>query len=334
MAPLDLAQLPLGERVQHELLVLERAERSKSDGDPYVVLRLGNPSGSIETAPIWAEQLAWADGAERGMIVQAIGHVSVYGKNGHTKRQLTLTAPLRVLPAGQARAEEFLPRIAGDCTRLWDWVDRTRAEVRSGRLRRVLDLFFGDDDFRLRFERAPGSVAGHHAKLGGLLLHTYEVTSIARAAARTTRVNRDLVVAGALLHDVGKVEAYEIGPAGFDHTPRGLLLGHVVLGCLMLQCRVAEAAGARGERVCSDGQLLELEHLILSHHGALEFGSPVQPMTVEAELVHWADETSAKTHDMMDALGDPEGFAAGGEFSDRKLWRVGRRVWRRPHSWE
>jgi 3'-5' exoribonuclease len=333
MPPLDLLQLAVGTRVQHELLVLERAERSKSDGDPYVVLRLGNASGSIETAPIWAEQLAWAEGAERGAVVQATGHVSVYGRNGHSKRQLTLTAPLRVLPAAKVRAEDFLPRIAGDCTRLWDWVDRTRAEVQSARLRRVLELFFCDDEFRLRFERTPGSVSGHHAKLGGLLLHVYEVTSIARTAARTTRANLDLVVAGALLHDVGKVEAYEIGPAGFEYTPCGLLLGHVVLGCLMLQRRVADAA-LRGDPVCSDGQLLELEHLVVSHHGALEFGSPVQPMTVEAEILHWADETSARARDMIDALDDAEAFAAGGEFSDRKLWRVGRRVWRRPHGWD
>jgi 3'-5' exoribonuclease len=131
-----------------------------------------------------------------------------------------------------------------------------------------------------------------------------------------------------LLHDIGKVEAYEVQNFTFSHTPGGLLLGHVVLGCLLLERRVREVG-----RVCSDGQLLELQHMILSHHGARDCGSPVEPMTAEAEIVHWADEASAKANDMMETLDDPSNFLTGGEFSDRGPWRVGRRVWRRPHGW-
>ena len=104
----------------------------------------------------------------------------------------------------------------------------------------------------------------------------------------------------------------------------------LVLGALMLERRLAK----EGEPVCTEGQLLELQHLILSHHGALEFGSPVKPMTLEAEIVHWADESSAKANDMMEALEDQDAFRSGGELSDRNIWRVGRRVWRRPHTWE
>jgi 3'-5' exoribonuclease len=194
-----------------------------------------------------------------------------------------------------------------------------------------VDLCFGDDDFRLRLELTPGSVNGHHAKLGGLLLHIYEVTSIAKATAKTMNANVDLVVAGALLHDIGKVEAYGIEDGVFGNTPCGLLLGHVVLGCLMLERRMA----ALGKTICSPGQLLDLQHMILSHHGSLEFGSPVQPMTTEAEIVHWADEASAKANDMMESLDDSESFASGREFSDKRPWRVGRRIWRRPDgTWE
>jgi 3'-5' exoribonuclease len=144
------------------------------------------------------------------------------------------------------------------------------------------------------------------------------------------RVNVDLVVTGALLHDVGKVDSYEVGPGGFTFTPCGLLLGHVVLGTLMLERRVAATRGP----VCSEGQLLDIQHLILSHHGARELGSPVEPMTTEAEIVHWADEASAKATDMIDMMDDAELFATGREVSDRSHWRVGRRLWRRPHRWE
>lgn len=328
MPPLDLARIAVGDRVQHEFLVLDRAEKKTSQGDPFVVLTLGNQSGRIDTAPIWSDKLEWADGADQGKVVQAIGDVGQYGRNGSAKRQLQLSGPLRVLPLGQFTAEDFLPRIAGEPGRLWDWIDRTRAEIQSAPLRATLDLFFADDGFRVQFERTPASTSGHHAVIGGLLLHVFEVTSIARQTARTMRASVDLCVAGALLHDVGKVEAYEIGPGGFGYTPCGLLLGHVVLGALMLERRLAAA----GEPVCSSGQLLELQHLILSHHGKLEYGSPVQPMTTEAEIIHWADEASAKATDMMDALDDNEAFADGGEMS-RRIWRVGRRVWRRPHEW-
>lgn len=331
MSPIEIPTLAPGSRVTAELLVYDRAERKTNAGDPFVVLTLGNASGRIDTAPIWSNQLEWADGVRSGKIVQAIGDVTTWGKNGAPKKQLQLAGPVRVLPDEHYRIEEFLPTVP-DCGRLWSWLDKLRSEVEAPALRRVLDLFYGDDAFRLRFERTPASTKGHHAKLGGLLLHVCEVANIGRQIGRTMgrRVNSDLVLAGALLHDIGKVEAYEIGAGGFAHSPCGLLLGHIVLGCLMLERRIA----AIGSPVCTEGQLLELQHMILSHHGSLEFGSPVPPMTTEAEIVHWADEASAKATDMMDALDDPEMFAGGRELSDRKPWTLGRYLWKRPHEWE
>lgn len=330
MPPLVIPHLAPGERVVGELLVFDRADKKTTAGDPFVVLTLGNSSGRIETSPIWSDKLEWADGVRSGKVVQAIGDVTVYAKGGPAKRQLSLTGPVRVLPDEMFRAEEFLPSIDGEASKLWAWIDRVRGELDSSTLRRVLDLFFCDDDFRVRFERTPASTGGHHAKLGGLLLHVFEVTNIAKQIARTMHANTDLVIAGALLHDIGKLEAYEIGPGGFTYTSCGLLLGHVVLGSLMLERRIAAA----GVPMCSDGQLTELHHMILSHHGSLEFGSPVTPMTTEAEIVHRADEASAKATDMMELLGDNDLFSGGREYTDRPHWRLGRRIWRRPHDWD
>ena len=332
MSRLAIPSLTPGDRVQHELLVYERAEKKTAAGDPFVILTLGNATGKIDTAPIWSNQLEWAEGARTGKIVQAVGDVTLYGRSGVAKKQLALTAPVRVLPDERFAAHEFLPSIEANPAALWELVDRFRTSVASATLRRVLDLFFGDAGFRERFEAAPGSTQGHHAKLGGLLQHTWEVTNIARQTARTMgrKINQDLVLVGALLHDVGKVEAYEVGPGGFTYTPCGLLVGHVVLGTLMLERRIA----AVGADVCTPGQLLELQHMILSHHGSLEFGSPVVPMTAEAEIVHRADEASAKATDFLETLDDPELFAGGREYSDRNVWRLGRRVWRRPHEWD
>ena len=99
-----LAHLTVGDRVQHPLLVVDRAERKTKDGDPFVQLTLGDASGRIETAPIWSDKLAWADGAECGSVVQAIGNVTTYGKNGSAKRQLALTGPLRLRPSEDVEA--------------------------------------------------------------------------------------------------------------------------------------------------------------------------------------------------------------------------------------
>ena len=322
---LDLSKLTPGSRVQHELLVLDRADKDTRDGKPFARLTLGNSTGRIETAPVWAEQLSWVAGAERGKIVQAIGTVGEY----QGKRQLSLSAPLRVLPASAASVEQFLPRIAQKPEELWKWIDQQRTALSSKRLRTALDLFFADDVFRREFERAPGSTRGHHAQVGGLLLHSVEVATIAQGIARTVRANVELLSVAALLHDIGKVEAYSVGLTGFDHTPAGHLLGHVVLGTLMLDRRL---------RTLPDGtftveQELELQHFLQSHHGSLEFGAAVPPMTLEAEILHWADQASAKSADVADTLASDEHFGDDA-FTLKRPWPVQKRLWRRPHGWE
>lgn len=336
MPPIDLSRLMPGARVHHELRVVSRETRKTRDGKPFVLLTLGNARGELPTAPIWAEQLDWADGAERGTIVQAIGEVSLYGDGIRQRKQIRLEAPLRVVDPSLVRLEEFLPRIADDVEQLWGLLDKLRGEIQSPKLRRVVGLFFDDDAFREQFERMPGSTRGHHAKVGGLLRHVVEVAMIARSIGRSMRsatgspADMDLVLAGALLHDIGKVEAYTVHAGGFDTTPCGHLVGHVVLGILMLERRLA----ALGEPLCSDEQLMEVQHLILSHHGSLEFGSPVRPMTIEAEIVHWADESSAKASAFADALADESHFPEGSEISERVWVLDNRRIWQKSHDWD
>jgi 3'-5' exoribonuclease len=328
----DLRTAAIGDRVEHEFLVRDRAEKMTKAGMPFVVLTLANASGSIETAPIWSEKLDWCLGADRGKVVQVIGDIATFGDKGTGKRQLSLTAPLRVLPSEHFDPTAFLPRIDVETERVWDAFDELRAKISSPTVKAAVDLFFANDEFRVRFERTPGAVNGHHAQLGGLLLHVFEVTKIAKTIATTVRkANADLAVAGAMLHDIGKVEAYSTSPEGFAHTPTGMLLGHVTLGALMFDRTLRDST-----LTLSVAQRDELLHFILSHHGALEFGSPVQPMTVEAEIVHWADEASAKATDMVDELSDPELFPPGSdiEVSAKRSWRLGRKLWRRPAPWD
>ncbi len=324
MTVLDLSKLKKGDRVQHPLMVQARDERATKDGKPFVTLALGNRSGSIDVAPTWQEKLDWVEGAMPGKLVQALGTVVSYKE----KRQLELSGPLRLLPMGGLALDDFLPSITDDPERLWEWIDKERAALKSKALRSVVDLFFRDDDFRARFERAPGAPRGHHALVGGLLLHVVEVAGIGKSIAKVMRADPELVVAGALLHDIGKVDSYAVEPGGFTVTQAGFLLGHVVLGSLMLERRLPSLPPG----TLSESQALELHHFIQSHHGVPEFGAAVPPMTVEAEILHWADEASAKASGMASVIASDEYFVDG-QFSLGKPFPVDKRVWRRPHVW-
>lgn len=209
---------------------------------------------------------------------------------------------------------------AGDVTGFWQALDGWRHALDAPRLRHALDLFFDDDIFRHQFEECPASIRGHHAELGGLLRHTWEVASIARTVSRVAGADCDLVLAGALLHDIGKIEAYSW--AGLlEVTAQGHLYGHVVLGTLMLDRRMRVASPCQW----TEDELAILHHLILSHHGRYEFGAPVQPMTLEAEILHYADNASAKSASMADALANPEYFAGEDLISTAGIWQIDRR---------
>jgi 3'-5' exoribonuclease len=324
VTPLDLPRLVVGDRVQHELLVREREDKTTKSGDPFIVLKLGNASGTI-SANVWKEQVPLMQGVRVGQVVQVIATIEEY----QGRRQLKLTSPPRVVPAGAETLAAFLPRIREDVNELWARVDAWRGEMK-GPLRKAVDLFFADETFREAFAKTPGATRGHHALVGGLLLHTCEVVAIARVSAQTMRGNIPLITAGALLHDIGKVEAYSVALGGFDNTPAGFLLGHIVLGSLMLDGRLQTLPAG----TLSESQRLELHHFIQSHHGILEYGAAVQPMTLEAELLHYADNASAKGNDFNTTTVDPEYFpSADVEFSKRH-WQLGRRLWKRSHSWE
>ena len=280
----DLKRLAVGVRVQNPLLVVEVEHRDSARGG-FTTLTLGNRHGQLSTAPFWSEDLPRLAGIERGVVAQVIGEVGLY--NG--KRQLKVSF-IQALPRGTVDWRQLLPSVI-DVAPYWDALDRWRSEIRGPRLRRTLDLFYADNDFRGRYEQCPASTTGHHAELGGLLRHTCEVAAIGRAIAKVCRADADVVIAGALLHDIGKLEAYRWDGA-FEATERELTILH---------------------------------HLIASHHGRQEFGAAVAPMTLEAEVLHFADNASAKTASMADALTDPDNFSGEALVSARGLWQLDRR---------
>lgn len=311
----------MGAKVQDTFLVLAVSVRTQANGDPFTILTLGNSTGSIGTEPFWAERRRDVEGLHKGHAVQVIGEVGSY----RNRPQLRVVS-IRHLPEGSVNVNALLPSV-GAVDRYWETLDGWRREITKPRLRHVVDLFYEDESFRERYERCPGAVRGHHAQIGGLLKHTTEVAAIGRTIARTSGADGELVLAGVLLHDIGKVEAYSWDGL-FDMTERGRLIGHVALGALMLERRIKEAA----EPPCTERERDILLHLLLSHHGRLEFGSPVPPMTLEAEILHWADNASAKTASVAEALGDPSMFPAG-MVSEPIRSLDGRRVFKGRSDW-
>jgi 3'-5' exoribonuclease len=319
--PCDLRSLQEGAPVDTTLLVCEVRRREQANGDPYTLLELGNGSGTIDSEPFWLNRQDEVRGLREGHVVAVTGHISRYRE----RLQLKVKS-LRVLTPDRVDWRALLPSV-GDPAPYWELLDGWRRAIDKPRLRAVLALFYDDDDFRSAYESCPAAVRGHHAALGGLLKHTAEVATIGRAIARTSGGDADLVLAGALLHDIGKLESYRWDGA-FRMTVRGRLLGHVVLGALALEERWRSSTPPP----CTPDERDILLHFILSHHGHLEYGSPVRPSTLEADILHWADNASAKTTSFADVLAAPEQFDPDG-FSPSQWTLDRRRVYRGTSDW-
>lgn len=308
---LDIPSLSPGDEVHHPLVVIDVT--AKGGEHPRTTVTFGNRTGRIESAPFWAGRDEMIRGLTKGMLVQVVGKVTTY-RDGNQLEAVSV----RALPKGSLLLADMVPSV-GPVDKYWQRIDEVRAKLTAPRLAAVLDLFYRDDLFRERYEQCPGAPGtGHHAKLGGLLQHTYEVLAIALQIARVAKADTELVVAGVLLHDIGKTECYSWESGAFDTTERGRLVGHVVQGVIMLQRAIQGAASPP----CTPEEQLILEHLILSHHGHLEFGAPVKPLTLEAEILHFADDASAKTASINEAYGLKENFPEGTGISAKKIWQL------------
>jgi 3'-5' exoribonuclease len=308
---LDIPSLAAGDDVHHPLVVVDVA--AKGGDHPRTTLTFGNRTGQIESAPFWAGRDEMIRGIAKGTLVQVVGKVTTYRESN----QLDAVS-VRALPKGSVPLADLVPSV-GSVDKYWQFIDEHREKLTAPRLRAVLDLFYRDDRFRERYEECPGAPGtGHHAKLGGLIQHTCEVLAIALQIARVAKADVELVVAGVLLHDIGKLDCYSWEGGTFDTTERGRLVGHVVQGVIMLQQAIDQAP----EPPCTPPEQLILEHFILSHHGKLEFGAPVKPLTLEAEILHFADDASAKTASINDAYALKENFPTGEGISAKKIWQL------------
>ena len=281
-----LADLEDGQRVRGVYAVRERELRRKRNGEPWLRLGLGDASGAAE-AVCWEEAEALYALCEKGAAVHLVG---VFELSERWGAKIKLSA-VRPAEPHEYEADELAPASEVDAEELEAAMRSLLDEaIADTHLRQLLDYFFGElPPSWHRFREAPAAKVYHQAYRHGLLEHSISVAQAVNAAAPFfPGIDREVAVAGALLHDVGKLEAYNDDPLAIDLTDAGRLEGEIPLGYYAVRRQIEEIDGFDPALARS------ILHVILAHHGSLEHGSPVVPATREAVLVHMIDNLGGR----------------------------------------
>ncbi len=283
--PRVLRELSDGERVSSPFVVRERELRQKKNGDDFLRLVLGDSSGTVN-AIAWDRVSECFEACPPGEVVIVEGRFSIHPQFG---RQIKL-ANVRPAEPHEFDAEAMAEGPTKPLDRLEAELRELLGTIQNPSLGELLDRFFGaETESWDRFRTAPAAKLYHQAYAGGLLEHTVSVAQAVSAAANFfPGVDREIAVTGALLHDIGKTEAYNDDPLAIDLTDAGRLIAEIPLGYYKVR---REIEGIEG----FDPDLAQaVLHIVLSHHGSLEHGSPVVPCTREATLVHAIDNLGGK----------------------------------------
>lgn len=284
-ARVPLAELQDGQRVAGVYAVRERELRRKRNGEPWLRLGLGDASGGCE-AVAWEDAEALYAIAATGTPLFVSGLFEVSERWGSKIKLSTL----REAAAEEYRPEDLAVESEVSFERMESDLRELLATIQDRQLRLLLDRFFGEDSpIWARFRDAPAAKVYHQAYRHGLLEHTVSVAqAVSAAAAFFPGIDRDIAVSGALLHDIGKTEAYNADPLAIDLTDAGRLQGEIPLGYYLVRRQIEEIPEF-------DPALAQaVLHIILAHHGSLEHGSPVVPATREAVLVHMIDNLGGR----------------------------------------
>jgi 3'-5' exoribonuclease len=267
-------------------VVVSKQIKPKKTGEPYLALTLGDRTGQLE-AKMWDNVEEVLEAFEQDDFLKIKGLINKY-KN---RFQLTIHK-LRKLGESEIDFSDYLPKTTKNIDELWLTLAGFVASLDNPHLKALLQAFMADPEIAAAYRNAPAAKTLHHAYIGGLLDH---VVSLCRSCDLMCRnypqVNRDLLLAGAFLHDIGKIHELAYNRS-FSYTTRGQLLGHMIIELEMLQAKLGLVPGFPPELKSM------LEHMIISHHGQYEFGSPKLPMFPEALMLHYLDDLDSK----MEAL--------------------------------
>lgn len=292
-----------------EVFFLRRAdERITRNGNSYFSLRLSDRSGTMD-ARLWR-----AVDEHRGLL-GGDSFIRVKGRAGLFRGRLQINVDkVERARDDRLRQRDFIAASYRDIDELKGYIDYFLTEIYDSDYLRLLESFFHDAAFMDRFSRAPGDSRSHHAYLGGLLEHTISVATLSQhTVVQHPRLNGDLLITAALLHDIGKIEELTF-KGRIKYSREGKLLGHVLLGQRMIEGRVQKIGDFPKEKE------LQLIHALISHHGELEWGAPKRPQSAEALVLHHLDNMDAKV----------KGFLEIVEGSGEVSWPEMQNLFRRP----
>lgn len=287
-----IRNLQIGDEVETQALVLDCSRGSFSAphraGEFFLKLNLGDVSGSIK-AILW-DTAGLKEVPQRGDVIFLRGEVSdYYGPQ-------VVIGELRKLDPEKVNRSFFQPVSDRDPREmLQELKEVVNSDIQDSHLKLLLLSFFNDKEFTRRFAFAPAARTIHHNYCGGLLEHTLEVIKICRhlVLLYPDHLRLDLLLTGAILHDVGKIEEYDPASLSFEFSDRGKLIGHISIGKEMLDRKINQIPAFPAQLK------LELEHMILSHHGMREWGSPEIPKTIHAFALFHADLVSARLNQFV-----------------------------------
>jgi 3'-5' exoribonuclease len=282
MVHVKISELEPGMSVESVYLIQSLEKRQRRSGEAYVALVLQDKSGTIQT-------VMWENARKllRGEIV-AEDFVKVSGDVGLYNNQLQLTLrSVEKVADDKVDLEQFLPHSKRSVDEMQAELRQAIESVKAPHLKALLKSFFDDAEFLDAFSRAPSAMSMHQAYIGGLLEHTLAVLRVAHAIGELyPPYDRDLLTTGVLLHDMGKIREFAYKRA-IRYTSLGRLLGHITISFCLVDKKIDTIPDFPQET------RIMLLHLLLSHHGLKEWGSPRRPKTLEALLLHYADYIDA-----------------------------------------
>jgi len=279
----ELKGLSPGDSFQGFYILRKVEVKTKRDGKPYLALELGDKSGRM-SAKVWEEAESQARELREGEVAKLRGVVQEYQGLLDVKIDLIRMAT----DSDPVEAEKLVKVSDKDLEALYQKILDTIKGLKNEHLNRLLIAIFNDNDFKQKFSQAAGGKLWHHAVFGGLLEHTVAVMELCQwISGQYQNIDGELLAAGALLHDIGKVEELG-GQWAIDYTDSGRLVGHLALGVMTVDRVMQDLPEFPPEL------RMKLLHLILSHHGKKEMGAPVVPLMVEAQILYLADEMDSQ----------------------------------------
>lgn len=271
--------------IRGTFLAKEKTSALTKNGTFYLALTLADKTGEIEAR-------VWEKGEKMDALFRRGDYICVEAQAESYRNQTQLNV-LRLTPCAPEKidATDFLPSSPRNPEEMWRELKQAGRKVVNPYLAQLLNAFFHDKAFQQRFKIAPAAKRMHHAYLGGLLEHTLSVTTLVINTLKNyPELDQDLLLTGSILHDIGKINEYTYPPEAnyFDYTDEGRLVGHLVIGAEMIQKKIEAIPGFPAHTA------MLLRHLILSHHGEYESGSPKRPKTAEGFILHLLDDLDAK----------------------------------------